>query len=116
MRKLLISLIIIVAGAVSASACEFSYSTNKDLYSIGDIVSLKVVIENDHRRCPHEGEQPVVMVKNITAVSKSELVEITPGKWVIEYKFKITGSSPAVKLSRNCNKGGFDEVIYFKIK
>ena len=116
MKKLLTAILIIAAGAVSASACEFSYTTDKSVYSVGETASVKIIINNDHRRCPIEGELPQVFVKNVTSESKSDFVESSPGTWEITYKFKITSNDAAVKFVRKCDKGGFDKIVTFDVK
>lgn len=115
-KKVFVSLLIVFAGVVVASACDVTVNTDKNIYSVGDIAVVELIIEQDHRRCPYEDELPEVKVRNVKAVSKSDFIEIKNGVWKIQYKFQITGSNAAVKFIRNCSKGGFDKTVKFNVK
>jgi hypothetical protein len=116
MKKIVIICLFLLTGIGSALACETEVTTDKESYEIGDIAELTLTIHNDHSRCNYDGEEPELAVRNASIESKSSFSEIQNGVWQITYNVLINGSDAAVRLVRNCPKGGFNITHEFSVR
>jgi hypothetical protein len=116
MKKIiLISAVFIIIGVINTFACNISVDTDKDSYNINDYAIVTVVLNQDHRNCLHEGEEPVIKVKGLELVGKTDFAEISNGVWQIKYKAKIIDDSPVFIAERLCDKDGDLEKISIKV-
>ena len=116
MKKIIvISAFVILIGVINTFACDISISTDKEDYHIGDYAIVTVQLDQDHRNCLHEGEEPLIKVSGLELVGKTEFTEIKNGVWQIKFKVKIVNDSPVFIAERECEKDGGLKKISIKV-
>ena len=107
MRKIILTAItLIILNISNAFACEIEIKKDKNDYKVGDYVIFTVTIEQDHNRCLHDGEEPIINQSGLELLGKTTFTEISNNIWEIKYKAKITDNNATFTAIRECTKGG----------
>lgn len=120
--KFLALAIALVITSVSAFACEIEIDIvkgKKATYSKGDILTLKVEVENTHRSCIKEIEDVQLIPKNLEILSSTGWNDKDEGtEWEKKVKVKVTGKKGDASFTakRVCSKQGGEDVLVLKIK
>lgn len=112
MKRLIFLIAVFLAiNSISIFACEIKIATDKTAYTIGEYAILTITIKQDHARCLHEGEEPLIKVTGIELVGKTDFTKIATDTWQIKYKVKIIDKVATFTAVRDCTKGGDKETI-----
>ena len=116
MKKMIfISAVLMLIGVINIFACDISINTDKKEYHMDEYAIVTVQLEQDHRNCLHEGEEPLIKVSGLELVGKTEFTEVKNGIWQIKFKVKIVNDSPVFIAERECEKDGDLEKISIKV-
>lgn len=115
-KTILLAITIIILNISIAFACDIKIKSDKNEYQIGDYVIFTVTIEQDHNRCLHDGEEPIIKHEGMELLGKTSFTEISNDTWEIKYKAKITDKNASFTAIRECTKGGDRTSIKIDVK
>jgi len=137
----LLTFFLIFMTGIAIYACEMNFTlTHPDGTSttispvapvpllIANTYSLKVEFVEDHKRCITPPEETVYLLEEekwktakdylpLKLISKDDWIATDDNTWIQEIKFEaIEKGDWNLEVLRECPKGGYDEIITFKIK
>ena len=96
----------------SAKACEIEFEIQgekKDIYEVGDIVIVKIIVTFTHKVCPEGIEKTKYEKDGIKILKATKWKETSSNVWERKLKIEITGNeSGKLELSavRTCDEEG----------
>ena len=116
-KTLILTSVLFIINIGITAACEIDVtvvSGEKEKYSVGDELVIKVKVTLTHRVCTSDIKQTKFDVKGIKILSATDWKELSPGVYERKLKVKVTGTkSGKLKFSatRTCDKtGGFGTI------
>lgn len=112
MKKLIVLCLLIGFAGNAAQACEFMFSvlgTKKDVYEVGDTLTIHVKYVLTHRVCKVVPKDTKFKFDGIQITSASEWKEVSTGTFARDVKAKvIDDKKDKITLSaiRTCDKEG----------
>lgn len=117
-KKIIATFVLLIAFAASALACEITFEIlqgEKDSYSAGDVIIVRVKVEFTHRVCPEGIKSTEFKMDGVKVLGAKDWVELSPGSFTRDLKVSITESGKEVSLAgqRTCDKdGGFGKITF----
>lgn len=103
-----ITLIIAVIGAPTASACTIKVSTSDDKdIKVGEDFVVVINVSLTHRNCTIKPEETKIDVDGLKVIAATKWKEVEPGK--LERKLKVSAErigEVSITASRTCKKEG----------
>jgi len=111
MKKIVYLLVVLLCTAISASACQFSISTEKDkkYCKVGEVFDINVKLTLVHRNCSLAPSETKFVTEGLVVKKASDWKETSPGIWTRKIKVKVLkNDKKSVKLTatRSCDRDG----------
>jgi hypothetical protein len=117
-RLIFATAMFLTVGVGTALACEIDIKTDKTDYKVGDTVIFKVVIDQQHKPCRKEAEEPTITLKEdeLALVGKTKMKKVTDSQWTISYKATLKSKKATFAAQRHCPDGGSNKSITIDAK
>lgn len=120
MKKITLTLALIIATVVSSIACDITFKVEKEKskYSVGDEVVVKVSIMLMHRDCKAAIKSTQFKPTGLKILSGTDWKEISKGTWERKLKLKITEATAGkatLCVIRTCERDGGKGVLTLKL-
>ena len=106
MKKILAFFLLVFFWSVMTIACDINIVSDRNSYKVGDTAIITIRLIQDHSKCLHEGEEPLINYVGVKPLAKTSFTQQADGSWVIKYKVEITAQEASFTAFRNCTKGG----------
>ncbi|MEA3445089.1 MAG: hypothetical protein U9R19_10235 [Bacteroidota bacterium] len=116
---ILLSIMLLFLGLNSAKACEIEFEIQgekKEIYEVGDIVIVKIIVTFTHKVCPEGIEKTKYEKDGVKILKATKWKETSSNVWERKLKIEITGNeSGKLELSavRTCDEeGGLGKISF----
>lgn len=111
MKKLILISLLLLSGLITASACDFEFSTegNKKSCKAGDEMVINVKLSLTHRVCKVAAKDTKFKIEGIKVLGATDWKEESTGVFTRQLKVKVLDDNSkkiTVTTTRTCDKEG----------
>lgn len=120
MKKLFIPTVLLaLLLPVIGSACEIKVTTENKNIKVGDIITINVEVQNQHRRCElADDDYNFDLSKNATLVDQGKWTKVSRGLFKNRFTVKVNAAGEFnFRIYRECSRKGISEdSLSFSVK